>query len=245
MEKMIYKKIAPYYDTLMKGVNYKGWIEYIKNICILNSVEPKTILDLGCGTGQAAFLLLKEGYEVIGIDGSLEMLKVAKQKLSLFNPSLIQSKFDIFFIKRKVDMVISLFDSLNNLLEENELFNTFACVRNILKDKGIFVFDMNTIYGLSLLDNTSIRISDNIYSIWQSQYDKYNQITTLHITLFISDKNECYKRIDETHKEKGYSLFCIKSLLKKAGFKKSSFYEHPRFRRATSRTKRVMVVAGV
>ena len=244
MVKKIYKDIAPYYDRLMEGVNYKGWIEYIKNICVLNRLNPKTVLDLGCGTGTPTLYLLKEGYRVIGVDGSIEMLKVAKEKLSPFNPVLILSKFESFTIKKKVDLVISLFDSLNNILIEDELLQTFICSENCLRKGGLFAFDMNSIYGLSLMNSSSTftKESRGVYSIWKSNFNRKKLLTTLFITIFVSD-NGNYRRIEETHMEKGYSLYTLKKLLKKSGFTKITFYEHLTFRRPRSKTKRLMVVA--
>lgn len=244
MVKKIYKDIATYYDRLMEGVNYEGWIEYIKNICVLNQLNPKTVLDLGCGTGTPTLYLLEEGYRVIGVDGSIEMLKVAKKKLSPFNPVLILSKFENFTIKKKVDLLISLFDSLNNILIEDELLQTFICAENCLRKGGLFVFDLNTIYGLSLMNSSSTftKESRGVYSIWKSKFDRKRLQTTLSITLFVSE-NGNYRRIEETHMEKGYSLYTLKRLLRKSGFTKITFYEHLTFRRPRLKTKRVMVVA--
>lgn len=244
MPKKIYKDIAPYYDRLMEEVNYKGWIEYIKNIWILNHVKPKTILDLGCGTGTPTLYLLKEGYEVIGVDGSIEMLKVAREKLSSFNPLLFLGRFESFSLRSKVDLVISLFDSLNNLLKVNDLLQAFTCVGNSLRDGGLFVFDMNTVFGLSLMNSSSTFTKENrgVYSVWKSSFDRKKACTTLLITLFVSEDGH-YRRIEETHIEKGYYLYTLKRLLRKSGFTKISFYEHLTFRRPTARTKRVMIAA--
>jgi ubiquinone/menaquinone biosynthesis C-methylase UbiE len=244
MVKGTYKDIAPYYDRLMDDVNYEAWVDYVKNICILNRLKPKTVLDLGCGTGIPTLHLFKEGYRVIGLDGSMEMLRVAKEKLASFNPVLILGRFENFTLKKKIDLVISLFDSLNNLIEEGSLQETFMCVERSLTRGGIFVFDMNTVYGLSLMNSSTVytKESNGVYSIWKSQFDRKKSLATLNVTLFVSE-NGHYRRIEETHKEKGYSLYTLKKLLRKSGFSKISLYEHLTFRRASSKTKRVMVVA--
>lgn len=244
MSNKIYKALAPYYDRLMADVNYKAWVEYIKNICALNHLEPKTIFDLGCGTGTTALQLLEKKYDVIGLDGSIEMLNVAKEKLHHYNPSLILGRFECFAIRKKVDLAISLFDSLNNLIQESELLNAFKCVENSLVRKGLFIFDMNTIYGLSQMNSSSTFTKDNngTYSIWKSNYNRAKCITTLYLTLFVSE-NGYYRRVEETHIERGYSLTTIKKLLMRSGFTGICFYEHPTFRKPNSRTRRVMVVA--
>ncbi len=244
MDRKTYTALAPYYDRLMDDVNYQSWIKYVKQICALFHKKPQSILDLGCGTGSPMLYLLKEGYNVIGIDASLDMLKVAKNKLNIYKPILLLSEFQNFFIKTKVDLTLSLFDSLNNLVGEDELLRTFSNVAKCLTEGGIFMFDMNTIYGLSLMNasSTFTKESNGIYSIWKSQFDKPKSLTTLRITLFVSNNGQ-YKRIDETHVERGYSFSKIRQLLKRNGFCKIIFYEHLSFRRPGPRTKRVMVAA--
>ena len=242
--KRIYKDIAPYYDRLMYDVSYEAWVKYIKNICSLNRFKPEIILDLGCGTGNPTKLLLEEGYMVIGIDGSPEMLAVARQKLQSFSPLLLVGEFNHFSIKKKVDLVISLFDSLNNLLSVDKLHQTFLCVNQVMQSGGLFIFDINSIYGLSRMNESSTftKECDGVYSIWKSQFDKGKILATLAITLFVSE-NGHYRRMEETHMEKGYSTQKLKQLLKLSGFGKVVFYEHLTFRRPTPRTQRLMVVA--
>ncbi len=242
--KRIYKDIAPYYDRLMDDVNYEAWVGYIKNICALHHCDGKRVLDLGCGTGVPASLLLKDGYAVICIDGSFEMLRIAQKKLSQYDPPLIQSMFEHFHIRQKVDLAISLFDSLNNLIDEHLLAQTFAHVASCVREGGLFVFDMNTIYGLGHMDDRDMytKESNGVYSIWKSRFDRRKALIKLSVTVFAS-QNGLYHRVDETHLERGYSLGTLKRLLMKSGFERVTFYEHLTFRSAGARTQRVMVVA--
>lgn len=242
--KRIYKDIAPYYDKLMDDVNYESWVAYVRNICALNRCTPNTVLDLGCGTGVPAFLLLKGGCSVIGIDGSMEMLKIARKKLSGFDPPLIQSSFENFYIKKKVDLAISLFDSLNNLISEDSLRQAFEQVSGCVREEGLFMFDMNTIYGLRQMDDQDMytKESKGLYSIWKSRFDRRRDLITLSVTVFASE-NGLYRRVDETHLERGYPLTTLKRLLLQTDFEKIAFYEHLTFRHPGARTKRVMVVA--
>lgn len=244
MKRTIYKDIAPYYDRLMDGVDYKGWVEYINKICTINHIEPKNILDVGCGTGNPAKYFLENGCFVTGIDGSLEMLKIAKQKLKSYNPLLILSKFQNFSVKKKFNLVVSLFDSLNNILDEEGLLQSFKCAQKSLLNNGLFIFDMNTPYGLSQMKRATIISKEDvgIYSVWESKYDRSRAIARIFVVLFASE-NGYYRKIEEKHIERGYSYYTLKKLLKKSGFTDISLYEHLSFRRATTRTKRVMVVA--
>jgi ubiquinone/menaquinone biosynthesis C-methylase UbiE len=242
--KRIYKDIAPYYDRLMDDVDYKAWIAYIKNICTLKKCEPKSVLDLGCGTGMPALLLLNDGCSVIGIDGSPEMLGIAQKRLAQYDPPLIQSSFEGFYINQKVDLALSLFDSLNNLIDEGSLQRAFDRVAQCVRKRGLFLFDMNTIYGLRHMDERDMytKESRGVYSIWKSRFDRRRSLITLSVTLFASE-NGLYRRIEETHLERGYPLSTLKQLLLQSGFGKITFYEHLTFRSAGPRTNRVMVVA--
>jgi 2-polyprenyl-3-methyl-5-hydroxy-6-metoxy-1,4-benzoquinol methylase len=49
-----------------------------------NLPRGATVLDLPCGTGRLAEVLLEEGFKVVGIDISAAMLEVARRKLGRF-----------------------------------------------------------------------------------------------------------------------------------------------------------------
>jgi ubiquinone/menaquinone biosynthesis C-methylase UbiE len=225
-------------------VDYEGWVEYINKICDINNIEPRNVLDLGCGTGSPTKHFLDNGYFVTGIDGSLEMLKIAKKKLKSYDPLLILSRFHNFTVKSKFNLVVSLFDSLNNILDEELLLESFKCVRRSLLEDGLFAFDMNTPYGLSQMKKATIISKEDvgIYSVWESKYDRTRSIARINVVLFASE-NGYYRKIKENHIERGYSYYTLKKLLKRSEFRNICMYEHLSFRRPTSRTRRVMVVA--
>ena len=75
-----FSTIAPYYDTLMSFINYRSWVSYIA-ILELHQINEKVLCDLACGTWVCLKLWWKRGYTVIGVDKSLEMLEVCRQKL--------------------------------------------------------------------------------------------------------------------------------------------------------------------
>ena len=74
------KFYSKYYDLVYEKKNYKfeckrieGFLKYKENV--------KHILEIGCGTCSHSILLSKKGYDIIGIDNSKEMIKVAKEKI--------------------------------------------------------------------------------------------------------------------------------------------------------------------
>ena len=119
--------------------------------------ERNTILDLGCGTGTLTELLAREGYDMIGVDSAEEMLRIAMEKRE-------RSGLDILYLLQDmrelelygtVGAVVSVCDSLNYLLEEEDIRQTFARVNNYLYPRGIFVFDFNTVYKYAVVTRFS------------------------------------------------------------------------------------------
>lgn len=110
--------------------------------------ERNLVLDLGCGTGTITELLYEKGYDMIGVDSSEEMLQIALDKK-------LETGSDILYLcqdMRELDLystvgtVVSVCDSLNYLLMDEDVLQTFHLVNNYLFPGGIFIFDFNTIY---------------------------------------------------------------------------------------------------
>jgi len=77
---MAYEILPRKYDLLTRDVNYPELAAFIKNILLDYGIKSGIVLDLACGTGSLSYLLAKQGYEVIGVDSSPEMLSVAYSK---------------------------------------------------------------------------------------------------------------------------------------------------------------------
>ncbi len=76
-----YKAIAAAYDRLNAEVDYTAWGDFIHAAFLRYlPARPQIVLDLGCGTGRMTFALEDRGYDMIGIDGSEDMLAEAEAK---------------------------------------------------------------------------------------------------------------------------------------------------------------------
>ena len=164
-----YNVLATFYDELCKNVEYDVRSDYISDIFYENSIKGGTIIDLACGTGSMSIPLLKKGYRVIGIDLSDEMLEIASQRLLDIsnNFSLRKGKMQNFSLEEEADACICCLDSINHLNSIDEVEMTFNCVYSSLKDNGIFIFDVNTIYKHQeiLAGNTFIFDEDDYLSL--------------------------------------------------------------------------------
>lgn len=129
----------------MDNVPYDEWGEYLVSLLKKYGVEDGLVLDMGCGTGAMTRYLDAHGYDMTGIDVSEEMLTIAKEKSSPDILYLLQDmrEFELYGTMRAA---VSICDSMNYILEEDDLLQVFSLVNNYLDPGGIFIFDLNTVY---------------------------------------------------------------------------------------------------
>ena len=122
-----YENFSKVYDKFMEDTPYDKWIEYIKKIWDKFLLSPKMIAELGCGTGNITQRLSDMGYDMIGIDCSENMLCIAREKMTAAGKEILYLNQDMreFELYGTVDCVLSLCDSINYILEEEDLLKDF------------------------------------------------------------------------------------------------------------------------
>lgn len=228
-----YSSFAKVYDLFMGDVPYEEWSRYIIGILQEYGMEDGLVLDLGCGTGKLTRLLGAAGYDMIGVDNAAEMLEVAQEaelentKSSEKQILYLQQDMREFELYGTVRAVVSICDSMNYLLEEKDLRRVFELVNNYLDPKGIFIFDLNTVYKYEeLLGETTISENrDEGSFIWDNFYDAETGINEYDLTLFIREKENLYRKYEETHFQRAYSLETVKKLLAEAGMEFVAAYD--------------------
>jgi ubiquinone/menaquinone biosynthesis C-methylase UbiE len=186
--------------------------------------QPKTLLDIACGDGRFAVIMAKRGLRVTGVDGSNYMLKYAKLRAKKAGVKIkfMHQKMQNLSIDMKFDVVTCWFDSMNYLLTKKELYNTFRNVYNILNENGLFIFDMNTIFGLSInwqdASPSVIQDSDRVFEVHICPPGFTKNIAVLKIVGYIK-KGRRWQRFVEVHKERGYTLKEIRKAYKQAHLK--------------------------
>lgn len=244
----IYENFATVYDTFMENIPYDKWLIYIEKIWQKFNLTPKLIADIGCGTGNITIPLAKKGYDLIGIDLSFQMLDKAKEKALNQNLDILFLQQDMtqFELFGTVDCIISLCDSVNYILEEKELLTFFKLVNNYLEPKGLFIFDINTIYKFEhiLGDNSFSQTTENSAYTLENYFDKEEMINEFYTNFFIQNKKTgLYERFEEIHYEKAYTIQKIKSLLNQAGLKILGIYDECTFDKPSAKSQRVFFVA--
>lgn len=213
-----YKGFAQVYELFMDNVPYEEWGRYITGLLQEYGVDSGLVLDLGCGTGRITRLLKQAGYDMIGIDQSVEMLQVAMEQEHDKILYLCQDMRE-FELYGTVGAIVSICDSINYIVETRELLEVFRLVNNYLDPRGIFIFDLNTIYKYEkILGETTICENREEGSfIWENFYDEEKQINEYDMTIFVKESGGLYRKYEETHYQKAYELGQIKQLLEQAG----------------------------
>ncbi|MBN2964465.1 class I SAM-dependent methyltransferase [Sulfurospirillum sp. T05] len=189
----IYSK---YYDLLYGDKDYVGEVDYV--IGLLNSFgakEAKTVLDLGCGTGKHAELFCEKGYVVHGVDSSKDMLKIAQSRRSGREDGLSFScsKIQHLNLKKKFDVVTSLFHVMGYQNSNEDLVQAFRVAKEHLQCGGLFIFDFW--YGpavLTDLPKVKVKRFENkfikITRIAEPALRAQENVVDIEFDVFIEDK---------------------------------------------------------
>lgn len=216
-----YGAIAEIYDKLNAEIDYRAWAEFIeKNFERYLAERPSLLCDLACGTGSMTVALSERGYDMIGVDGSEEMLSVAYERSEGKNILYLLQDMRRFELYGTVGAVTCCLDSLNYLTGEGDLKECFATVHNYLEPDGLFLFDMNTPYKFEKVygDNSYILEDEGAYCGWQNEYDPKTRLCRFSLSVFREDEDGRYFREDEEQHERCYSMEEIRAALRDSGF---------------------------
>lgn len=224
-----YTGFAAVYDTFMDNIPYAEWCEYLTGLLKEYGVEEGLVLDLGCGTGSLTELLAEEGYDMIGIDYSEEMLELAMEKKYESGKDILYLCQDMreFELYGTVAAVVSICDCMNYITEPEELTEVFRLVNNYLDPNGIFIFDMNTEYKYSEImgDTTIAEDREDSSFIWENQYEAEEKINIYDLSIFVREEDDLYRKYHETHYQRAYSLDEVKEAIKEAGMEFVAAYD--------------------
>lgn len=242
-----YTGFAEVYDIFMDNVPYEEWADYIEDILKEYGIEDGLVLDLGCGTGSMTQELAGRGYDMIGVDYSGEMLEIAMDKREKSGADILYLLQDMreFELYGTVRAVVSACDSVNYITEEEELVQVFRLVNNYLDPKGIFLFDFNTEYKYRevLGESTIAEDREECSFIWDNYYDEEDQINEYELTLFIREKEGLYRKYQEQHFQKAYTLDTMKRLIEESGLVFETAYDAYTRNAPSEDSERICVIA--
>ena len=255
-----YTDFAGVYDTFMDNTPYGEWCEFIVDAMdrygvsrpgrdassVLES-ERNLVVDLGCGTGTLTQLLYDRGYDMIGVDSSEEMLSAAMEKRERTGSEILYLMQDMRELElySTVGTVVSVCDSLNYILEKEELRQVFSLVENYLYPGGLFIFDFNTVYKYARVigDATIAENREECSFIWENYYHEEEEINEYDLTVFVREQNGMFRRFTENHYQRGYTAETMRELVESAGLQLVEMLDADTRGAVTETSERIWVAA--
>ncbi len=256
----MYGSFAEVYDVFMDDAPYERWRDFLVQTIEKYGVsrperdaadvlvsERNLVLDLGCGTGTMTELLYAKGYDCIGVDCSGQMLEAAMRKKEKSGSEILYLQQDMRELElySTVGTVVSVCDSVNYILEDEELSGVFRLINNYLYPGGLFIFDFNTEYKYrEIIGNTTIAENrEDCSFIWENFYDEENSLNEYDVTVFVREEDDLFRRFAETHVQRGYSVERMRALVEGAGLKILETLDADTQGEVTAKSERVYIVA--
>lgn len=188
----------------------------------------RTLLDIGCGTGQLAVHFLNHGYRIVGIDASLFMLRHARNNAGSYaaagHSHFIQADAGRFALRSRFGLAVSTFDTINHLDNEAQLAGCFQSARDALVEEGFFIFDLNTRRGLQRWHNTEARdSSEEMTMIQRGCYHAQAGKAEIRIQGLIYGRQGACEPFEETHFNTVFDLERVKAMLLQTGWRRIHF----------------------
>lgn len=215
-----YSEFASVYDELMTEIPYDSYAELIE--LAAGGIVGKKILDIGCGTGLLSVKLAKMGGDVTGVDLSPEMLNVARDRANALSTSVtfIEQSMEKLEGISNVDIAVIAIDSLNYVIDREEVIQTLRNVYNSLAAGGVLLFDVHSLFKTDVIFMEGPFTFDNerISYIWETEEGDEPHSVYSELAFFIRNIDGFYKRFDEVHYQRTFSIQDYVEMLTGIGF---------------------------
>jgi len=234
-----YSALAEIYDFVMNHVDYYRWANYVALIAEKHGDHTSHIVDFSCGTGSLCLQLEQLGYQVSGCDSSIEMIKIARQKL---DAPLWCADMRHVAMQGSSDMIVSLYDSMNYLPDN---LSWLQCLKNaylLLKPKGLFLFDVSTFHNsIDVFKNyIEKEKSEKAAYLRKSRFDKEQQVQINYFEIHYKKSPEII--FCETHRQRIRRVKEIQAMIRQTDFEVAGCYSDFSFRPGNEKSERVNFV---
>ena len=242
-----YGSFAAFYDALTDDVDYAAWADYLLAAVTRHGGCADAVLDLACGSGSLSLELAGRGCDVIGVDGSADMLAIAREKAA-------DEEQDILFLCQDmrqldlygtVDTAVCMLDSLSHILHTDDLREIFRRLGLFIAPDGLLIFDVNTPYKHAhvLGDNAFVFEREEFLCTWRNNYISATHEVEMALDFFLEEEDGTYSRFTDMVRERAYSLQTWKGLLTEAGFDLLAVYDERQFTDPAEDAQRWVLVA--
>jgi len=214
-----YNEIAGMYHLLWADWYLPAALPALEQLFFSRVQKGARVLDLCCGSGHVTKELVSRGYDVTGVDNSAQLIALARRELPGIDLQ-VQDARELRF-EEHFDAVLSTFDSLNHMLNLEELSRTFRGVHQALKSQGLFVFDMNLAEAYSAdLRQWVVDIRNDSVAMVRGTYDPTLAKASTELIWFVKGgPGNSWERHQSVVHQQCYALEDILLALREAGFR--------------------------
>ena len=222
-----FEKYADFYDVYYKNKDYETEVNFVLDLAKQNSTPPpRTVLDIGCGTGGHLIPFAKKGLNVTGFDLSETMINQAMEKIKKAN---IKAAVEVGDAKnyrdgKKYDLIVAMFAVMGYLISNEDFLSGLETAKVHLNDNGLFIFDVW--FGPAVLHQIpETRIQEfekeglRTIRLVRPEHDVIKQIVTINYDILEFKDEKTVEEVKESHKMRYFFIQELKFLLENAGLK--------------------------
>ena len=214
-----YGPLAAWYDQLTGDVPYARFADFYEAEFARVGGEFRLLLDLCCGTGTLTAEMVRRGYELIGVDASVDMLMQAREKTAALTPAPLwlcqdAAALDLF---GTVDAAYCSLDGMN-YLSPAALPELFHRLRLFVRPGGLVIFDVKSPEWFRSLDGAVfVDEREDLLCLWRADLDAERQAVVYGMDLF-EREGKLWRRSGEEHVEFIHEPDTLRTLLEREGF---------------------------
>ena len=242
---MAYEAFADIYDAFNEDADYTALHTYLRARLEAHGIRSGIVADLGCGTGDLTLRLAQDGYDMIGVDRSEEMLSVLREKAfeqHVEGLLLLRQDLERLDLYGTVRAAVSTFDTFNHIGPFPRFAAALARCALFVEPGGLFLFDLNTPYKHEqvLADNVYLLEAEDVTCRWENRWDAARRCT--QITVDMSYPGQPEHEV-ECFTEYAYSLEEIQQACEDAGLRIEAVCDGERFAPLRPDSERYLITA--
>jgi SAM-dependent methyltransferase len=215
----LYRGLAHVYDTLVGDGALPDLIAAFAAARRRHGIHFRSLADVGCGTGRFLAHLAREPLSLIGIDSSVEMLRIARRRLRHTDVSLLRQDMRALSLPRPVDLITVNFATLNYFVDARDLDRALCAIGAALRPGGALIFDF-----IPAVESTEPPRRDvqrfrvaNTETLWHTLTEPHLNRSTVAITVCPHGCRADAPAATETHTQRWYHPKEMAGAVKKAG----------------------------
>ena len=214
-----YDAFAPFYDDFTAASDYETWTGHVLELAASLGLTGRSLLDLACGTGKSFLPFLERGFEVTACDASSAMLEEAARKAP--GVTLVHEDVRELGSLGRFDLVTCFDDSLNYLLDEDDLSRSFGSIAASLHPAGLALFDLNTLLAYrTIFASDAVTVRDEAVFAWQGETAADAPpgcLAAAQLEIFAPRDGGLYERVRSRHVQRHIPAARVTALLGEAG----------------------------